>query len=300
LIDEETCPTPEIISSAITLMLSRARVGAEQSSPRLDNITATVDDLFSTSQFAIGVAGSGTHIHYHRLAWNALVYGRKQWYLFRPHDRLMSNQHILDFLSPTTKDTLVDSDGRPVPSWTCTQSAGDVVIVPEGWAHGVVNIQESIAVATELRHDIWRRPHDSTTAGAMPMRSAQDQSESNRIKAVMAEISTKCIQPPPRGYAYTTTGKLIIDPSVTGSRASSSSSSDSGTAILEFTTEELSTLELPRPPIGIIYTSQGSLQLSELSDGAADQGSQQDNGHSDVPTIASLLAFQRLMMARHQ
>jgi hypothetical protein len=33
----------------------------------------------------------------------------------------------------------------------CVQQAGDVVIVPEAWGHGVLNLQESVAVATEMK-----------------------------------------------------------------------------------------------------------------------------------------------------
>ncbi len=31
---------------------------------------------------------------------------------------------------------------------SCTQTAGDVMIVPESWSHGVLNVQQSVAIAT--------------------------------------------------------------------------------------------------------------------------------------------------------
>jgi hypothetical protein len=34
---------------------------------------------------------------------------------------------------------------------TCIQTAGDVMIIPESWGHGVLNLQESIAIATEAK-----------------------------------------------------------------------------------------------------------------------------------------------------
>jgi len=38
----------------------------------------------------------------------------------------------------------------------CVQTAGDVVIVPESWSHGVLNIQQSVAIATEAKANLWR------------------------------------------------------------------------------------------------------------------------------------------------
>jgi quercetin dioxygenase-like cupin family protein len=32
----------------------------------------------------------------------------------------------------------------------CTQIAGDVIYVPHGWAHGVLNLETSIGVAVEF------------------------------------------------------------------------------------------------------------------------------------------------------
>jgi hypothetical protein len=34
--------------------------------------------------------------------------------------------------------------------------AGDVMIIPESWGHGVLNIQQSIAIATEVKGAMWR------------------------------------------------------------------------------------------------------------------------------------------------
>ena len=38
----------------------------------------------------------------------------------------------------------------------CVQQAGDVMIVPELWGHGVVNLQDTLAVATELKGGMYR------------------------------------------------------------------------------------------------------------------------------------------------
>ena len=49
--------------------------------------------------------------------------------------------------------TYVSPQVKPL---TCVQTAGDVMIVPESWSHGVLNIQQSVAVATESKGSFWR------------------------------------------------------------------------------------------------------------------------------------------------
>ena len=49
---------------------------------------------------------------------------------------------------------------------TCVQQAGDLMIVPESWAHGVLNLQDSVAVATELRDNLLRVPDGASTVKA--------------------------------------------------------------------------------------------------------------------------------------
>ena len=41
----------------------------------------------------------------------------------------------------------------PLPFATCTQYGGEVLFVPHGWAHGVLNHVAGLAIATELRDD---------------------------------------------------------------------------------------------------------------------------------------------------
>lgn len=50
----------------------------------------------------------------------------------------------------------LDMENQGVRMLTCVQTAGDVMIVPEAWGHGVLNIQESVAVATEYKFSFVR------------------------------------------------------------------------------------------------------------------------------------------------
>jgi hypothetical protein len=80
---------------------------------------------------------------------------------------IMSNKQILDFYE-TDRLEYLKENVRPV---TCVQTAGDVMIIPESWGHGVLNLQETIAVATEFKHSVWRvKPGVHTIAGTMSAR----------------------------------------------------------------------------------------------------------------------------------
>jgi len=68
---------------------------------------------------------------------------------------LYDKPHVLPFFFPSCVCDLffrclcVCIDDA-VPLRECTQNAGDLMFVPGGWAHAVLNIQESVAVATEI------------------------------------------------------------------------------------------------------------------------------------------------------
>ncbi len=87
---------------------------------------------------------------------NALVYGAKKWLLYPPQHQVMSNRQISHFFETDALAFQMRTDGRAFTPITCVQTAGDVMLVPESWGHGVLNIQESLAVATEARAAHWR------------------------------------------------------------------------------------------------------------------------------------------------
>ena len=45
---------------------------------------------------------------------------------------------------------------------------GDVMIIPESWGHGVLNLQESVAVATEVKANVWRSKPPSQIVLKLP------------------------------------------------------------------------------------------------------------------------------------
>jgi len=134
----EDCPTPTPIYDAFRFMKGQSPIGVGGPSSR---------DNFINAQWAFGGEGTGAPVHFHNTAWNALVYGAKKWLVYPPHYKIMSSNQILDFFE-TDMDYFKKKGIQPL---TCIQTAGDVMIIPESWGHGVLNLQESIAVATEAK-----------------------------------------------------------------------------------------------------------------------------------------------------
>lgn len=63
----------------------------------------------------------------------------------------MSNRHILDFVKHEQQLIMeavsatgvgnMNMTARSVAALTCVQESGDIMIVPENWGHGVLNLQ---------------------------------------------------------------------------------------------------------------------------------------------------------------
>lgn len=80
------------------------------------------------------------------------MFGAKKWFIYPPRSMIMSNKQILDYVE-IDRVVFAQRGFEPV---TCVQTAGDVLLIPESWAHGVLNIQESVAVATESKQSLFR------------------------------------------------------------------------------------------------------------------------------------------------
>jgi len=107
---------------------------------------------FVNLQWALGVAGSGAPVHFHNTAWNSLFYGRKHWYIYPPSRNLMGKKQTLLWV----EEDLEDLKAQGYLPYECTQEPGDVLIVPELWGHAVLNVRDSVAVATEVAGSNFR------------------------------------------------------------------------------------------------------------------------------------------------
>eukprot|EP01082_Thalassiosira_pseudonana_P011562 g10219.t1 g10219 contig4:1458046-1459257(-) len=111
----------------------------------------------------IGRDLQGLTFHRHNAAWNTVIFGAKRWLLYDS----VRFEHNITRLKRMTRDInnpiqltgadwirkLYDVDERKEELRTfghdCIQRAGEMIYVPSGWAHMVVNIGDTVAVVSE-------------------------------------------------------------------------------------------------------------------------------------------------------
>lgn len=96
-------------------------------------------------QFYVGGALSGAPPHFHRTAWNVLVYGKKRWFIFPPKSAFYSREHVWDWWRNRYRN-----EASGTRAWECVQYPGDLIVLPDMWGHAVINLQESVGVASEF------------------------------------------------------------------------------------------------------------------------------------------------------
>ena len=79
-----------------------------------------------------------------------MAYGRKLWLLWPPALAFYSKKPILDFIREDLPNLPVEL--KPL---TAVQEAGDVMFVPSGWSHGILNLQEGLGLAEEFDLVHW-------------------------------------------------------------------------------------------------------------------------------------------------
>jgi hypothetical protein len=103
-------------------------------------------------QLYMGGPGSGAPFHYHFDAFNVLVWGEKRWFFKSPNSGAeYSTVPALDYVRFIRKKS---TNEHPIE---CTQRAGDVIIVPSGWGHAVLNTKTSIGFAVEFDSPLHSR-----------------------------------------------------------------------------------------------------------------------------------------------
>lgn len=88
--------------------------------------------------------GSGSPVHFHTDALNIAIVGRKRWFLFPPAQRFWGAKPAVTWMWE-------DYRSMEVPPIEVVQEQGDVVYVPTDWGHAVVNLEDSVAVAFEVK-----------------------------------------------------------------------------------------------------------------------------------------------------
>ena len=112
-------------------------------------------------QIIIGPDSSGASEHFHYDAANMLLHGAKQWFLTPPDEAGFSNVHPGDDSMQLQKHVI-----------SCVQLENEVIYVPRGWGHAVINHGDTVAMAAEF--------HDKSEPGLLSASSDWNTRESVR------------------------------------------------------------------------------------------------------------------------
>ena len=144
---EQAIRATKLTSKSKSISKSKSSKKLSQVSSIYSNRTGLVLSRPSpTPQFYLGGPGSGSPLHIHKDAFNTLMYGKKRWFLISPASALYSTVPI----STWVVNTSLEGPKAPKGLQMCTQNAGDVLYIPHGWAHGVLNLETSVGVAVEF------------------------------------------------------------------------------------------------------------------------------------------------------
>ena len=106
----------------------------------------------------MGGPGSGSPVHFHNDAINYNVYGTKLWTLLPPPHAIYSRRHA----SVDLVQVQAEAAAANRTAMRCVQRAGDLLYVPDGWAHGVLNLGATVGWANSFfapQHKFVMPPH---------------------------------------------------------------------------------------------------------------------------------------------
>lgn len=124
-----------------------------------ENFLTELDDPAFTSRQWLLIGGENSGLSFHQdpfgcCAWNALLKGRKRWAFYPPGQKPPGTQFrqgdkdTIEYDSVSSlswfKEVLptLSGDDKPIEA---VQEAGDIIYIPSGWWHCVINLTESVA-----------------------------------------------------------------------------------------------------------------------------------------------------------
>jgi hypothetical protein len=133
-------------------LMARVRMAADSKAEswqsKLTETPGFIETYPLNTRIAMGHADSGNSWHSHGPAMLALVEGQKRWLIMKPG--VSDTVPLLQFDRPegfSTKDWLAkavasraaDSPWEAGAIWDCEQQAGEIIFVPDGFKHAVLN-----------------------------------------------------------------------------------------------------------------------------------------------------------------
>jgi hypothetical protein len=100
-------------------------------------------------EFYLGPRFSGAHAHMHTAAWNGLVAGKKQWFVWPPYHQVPNETYGKPAFDWVREDLEAERASFRAPI-EFVQHAGEVVYIPTDWPHLILNLEPSIGVAAQL------------------------------------------------------------------------------------------------------------------------------------------------------
>ncbi|GAA0162594.1 protein modifying enzyme [Lithospermum erythrorhizon] len=100
----------------------------------------------------MGAKGTWTPLHadvFRSYSWSANVCGRKKWYFLSPSqhtfvfDRYMKNS-VYDIFEEVNEK--IFPHFKKAIWWECTQEENEIIFVPSGWFHQVLNLDDAISI----------------------------------------------------------------------------------------------------------------------------------------------------------
>ncbi|KAI3968881.1 hypothetical protein MKX01_029031 [Papaver californicum] len=166
------------------------------------------EDLFRW--VIIGPAGSGSSFHIDpnsTSAWNAVIKGSKKWVLFPPEvvpPGVHPSPDGAEVACPVSIIEWIMNFYGATKSWKrwhvgCVCKAGEVIFVPNGWWHLVINLEESIAITQNYASrrnllnvlDFLKRPNASELFKGAIEASFPGTIEDLELKALEKEAEKK-------------------------------------------------------------------------------------------------------------
>lgn len=102
---------------------------------------------------SVGNSQTGTVLHQHFEAFNAVIVGSKKWFVFPPHVvpaiEYPPHRTIRKWVSEVYEPALA-GNSRLAPL-ECTVAPGEVLYIPAGWFHATINLGETVSVSKQHR-----------------------------------------------------------------------------------------------------------------------------------------------------